>query len=53
MKLDYDLVNARSCQPGESLDVYSADITRLVIEAFPNYDDNGLNGKNYRLKYMS
>ncbi len=40
-------VNARPCKPGESLDVYSADITRLVLEAFPNYDNNALEGEKF------
>lgn len=34
-------VNARPRKPGESLDVYSADITCLVLEAFPDYDHKG------------
>lgn len=41
-------VNARPRKPGESLDVYSADITRLVLEAFPNYDYNALEGEKFR-----
>lgn len=41
-------VNARPRKPGESLDVYSADITRLVLEAFPNYDNNALQGEKFR-----
>ena len=41
-------VNARPRKPGESLDVYSADITRLVLEAFPNYDHNALEGEKCR-----
>lgn len=41
-------VNARPRRPGESLDVYSADITRLVLEAFPNYDHNALEGEKFR-----
>lgn len=41
-------VNARPRKPGESLDVYSADITRLVLEAFPNYDCNALEGEKFR-----
>lgn len=40
-------VNARPRKPGESLDVYSADITRLVLEAFPNYDHNALEGEKF------
>ena len=39
-------VNARPRKPGESLDVYSADITRLVLEA--NYDHNALEGEKFR-----
>lgn len=30
------------------MDVYSADITRLVLEAFPNYDHNALEGEKFR-----
>lgn len=30
-------VNARQCLPREPLEVYAAEITRLVLEAFPNY----------------
>ena len=41
-------VNARPCKPGESLDVYSADITRLVLEAFPSYDHNAIEGEKFR-----
>lgn len=41
-------VNARPRKPGESLDVYSADITRLVLKAFPNYDHNALEGEKFR-----
>lgn len=41
-------VNARPRKPGESLDVYSADITRLVLEAFPNYDQNAVDGEKFR-----
>ncbi|CAI5686402.1 unnamed protein product [Oreochromis niloticus] len=41
-------VNARPRKPGESLDVYSADINRLVLEAFPNYDYNALEGEKFR-----
>lgn len=41
-------VNARPHKSGESLDVYSADITRLVPEAFPNYDHNALEGEKFR-----
>lgn len=41
-------VNARPRKPGESLDVYSADITRLVLEAFPHYDHNALEGEKFR-----
>ncbi|KAK7909592.1 hypothetical protein WMY93_014276 [Mugilogobius chulae] len=41
-------VNARPRQPGESLDVYSADITRLVLEAFPKYDRHALEGEKFR-----
>lgn len=41
-------VNARPRQPGETLDVYSADITRLVLEAFPKYDHNALEGEKFR-----
>lgn len=40
-------INARPHKPGESLDVYSADITRLVIEAFPSYDHNALEGEKF------
>ena len=28
--------------------MYSADITRLVLEAFPNYDHNAVEGENFR-----
>lgn len=41
-------VNTRPHKPCESLDVYSADITRLVLEALPNYDDNALEGEQFR-----
>lgn len=41
-------MNARPLKPGESLDVYSADITRLVLEAFPSYDSNALEGEKFR-----
>lgn len=41
-------INARPRKPGESLDVYSADITRLVLEAFPNYDRNAMEGEKFR-----
>ena len=41
-------VNARPRKPGESLDVYSADITRLVLEAFPTYDINAQEGEKFR-----
>ncbi|KAL7848207.1 hypothetical protein AOLI_G00229250 [Acnodon oligacanthus] len=41
-------VNARPRKPGESLDVYSADITHLVLEAFPNYDLNAQEGEKFR-----
>lgn len=41
-------MNACPRKPGESLDVYSADITRLVLEAFPNYDHNALEGEKFR-----
>lgn len=37
-------MNARPCKPGESLDVY---ITRLVLEAFPNYDHNALDVEKF------
>lgn len=40
-------VNARPRRSGEILDVYSADITRLVLEAFPNYDHNALEGEKF------
>ncbi|KAK2920502.1 hypothetical protein Q8A73_002706 [Channa argus] len=39
-------VNARPRKSG--LDVYSADITCLVLEAFPNYDHNALEGEKFR-----
>ena len=41
-------MNARPRKTGESLDVYSADITRLVLEAFPSYDHNALEGEKFR-----
>ena len=41
-------VNARPRKPDESLDVYSADITRLVLEAFPSYDHNAIEGEKFR-----
>lgn len=33
--------NALPREPGEGLDVYSAEITHLVLEASPNYDLEG------------
>lgn len=41
-------VNARPRKPNESLEVYGADITRLVFEAFPNYDNNAQKGETFR-----
>ena len=32
-----DFCNARQCLPKEPLEVYAAGMTRLVLEAFPNY----------------
>lgn len=41
-------VNARPRRQGESLEVYCADITRLVMEAFPDYDTNAIAGEKFR-----
>lgn len=40
-------VNACPRKPGESLDVYSADITCLVLEAFPDYDHKAQEGEKF------
>lgn len=40
-----------SCErlpPHENLEVYSADITRLVLEAFPHYDCTAQEGEKFR-----
>ena len=41
-------VSARPRQGNESLEVYAADISRLVAEAFPEYDCAALNGEKFR-----
>lgn len=41
-------VNARTRKIDESLEVYSADITRLVLEAFPDYDRTAQEGEKFR-----
>ncbi|XP_019746209.1 uncharacterized protein LOC109528270 [Hippocampus comes] len=41
-------VNARPRKPDESLEVYSADITRLVMEAFPDYGCVAQEGEQFR-----
>ena len=41
-------VNARPRLPNEALEVYAAEITRLVLEAFPNYDENAIEGEKFR-----
>ena len=41
-------VNARPRQENESLEVYAADISRLVAEAFPDYDWAAQNGEKFR-----
>ncbi|XP_054874671.1 uncharacterized protein LOC118471314 [Amphiprion ocellaris] len=41
-------VSARTRQANESLELYAADISRLVAEAFPEYDMAALNGEKFR-----
>lgn len=41
-------ISARPSQPKESLEVYAADISRLVAEVFPDYDRTARAGENYR-----
>ncbi|XP_051902239.1 uncharacterized protein LOC127587812 [Hippocampus zosterae] len=41
-------INARPRKPGESLEVYSADVTRLVMEAFPDYGRVAQEGEKFR-----
>ncbi len=41
-------MNARPRKIGESLEVYSADITRLVLEAFPDCDRTAQEGEKFR-----
>ncbi|KAM8822037.1 uncharacterized protein ACB058_021716 [Synchiropus picturatus] len=41
-------LSARMRAPGESLDVYAADISRLVHEAFPNYGQVAQREEKYR-----
>ena len=41
-------VNARPRQENESLEVYAADISRLVTEAFPTYDAAAQEGERFR-----
>ena len=41
-------IAARPRQPNESLEVYGADISRLVAEAFPDYDSAARNGETFR-----
>lgn len=35
-------VNARPRMPQEPLEVFAAEITRLVLEAFPNYGESAI-----------
>ena len=41
-------ISARPRQPNESLEVYAADVSRLVAEAFPDYDRVARNGETFR-----
>ncbi len=41
-------INARPRLPGEALEVFSADISRLVNEAFPDYGQKAKNGEKFR-----
>ena len=41
-------VNARPRYPGEALEVYAAELTRLVSEAFPEYDCRAKEEETYR-----
>lgn len=41
-------ISARPHQPNESLEVYAADVSRLVAEAFPDYDRAARNGETFR-----
>lgn len=41
-------VSARPRQANECLEVYAADISRLVAEAFPDYDRAAVNGEKFR-----
>lgn len=41
-------VAARPRQPNESLEIYAADISRLVAEAFPEYDKAARGGETFR-----
>lgn len=41
-------VCARSRQSNESLEVYAADISRLVVEAFPDYNQAAKNCERFR-----
>lgn len=41
-------VNARPRYPGEALEVYAAELTRLVSEAFPEYDCRAREEETYR-----
>ena len=41
-------LNARPRYPGESLEVFGAEITRLVEEAFPSYDEDARKGERFR-----
>ena len=41
-------INARPRLPNEPLEVFAAEITRLCIEAFPQYGDIALNSERFR-----
>ncbi len=41
-------VNARTRLPGEALQVFAAEISHLVDEAFPTYEANAKNGEKFR-----
>lgn len=41
-------VSARPRHVNESLEVYAADVSRLVAEAFPDYDHAATNGEKFR-----
>lgn len=41
-------LNARPRHPNESLEVFAAEISRLVLEAFPEYDKTAQDGEKFR-----